>query len=84
MLMFKRKPTILDLMEITGFTLILFSIPTGILYAFLIRYGIPCDWGWAMVNGGTMTVIMGILGAWLLLVGRVFNKRHWRRKDKTS
>lgn len=78
----KRTKTdiILNLMIMSGFTLLLCTVPEGIVIALQARYRMGFDFHDAMVAGGKMMLLMALTGYVLKSVGFFLLKRYKRRQ----
>jgi uncharacterized membrane protein YqjE len=81
--MTKRKPTIFDLMIITGMTLVIYAIPMGIFCAIIIGPAFQGDWHWRIIAGVTMTIALILLGLILFWTGETVLKRRLGKTDKS-
>ena len=78
--MTKRKPTIPDLMIITGVMRLFCSVPVGIVFAFKRQPGVHTDWHWQIISGGVVMIAVGFVGGVLLLIGDTILRRRWKRE----
>jgi len=77
--MTKRKPTIFDLMAMTGGTLILCAIPAGLAFSFQKQPGVQSDLHWQIIIGCVTMAAIGITGGVLLWIGRTALRRRSKR-----
>jgi hypothetical protein len=82
--MTKRKPTIPDLMIITGVMLLFCAIPVGIVFAFGRRPGVQTDWQWQIISGGVVMIAVGFVGGVFLWIGDTILRRRWKREKMTQ